>query len=238
MKIEERMLTVKELPLDERPYEKCEKYGPGALSDSELIAVIIRSGKRGERSTDLARRIITMRQEANASVLNSVSIEELKEVPGVGRVKAVQLKCAAELGRRIAMGKGPEKIEACNSGALAEYYGIKMSHLEKENVILLCADGKGRIFDEEVISVGTVNSSLVSPREVFLTALSKKAVNIFLLHNHPSGDPTPSREDILITERVADAGRILGIKLLDHIIIGRCGAYVSLNETGTIKIGA
>ncbi len=227
-------LTVRELPESDRPYEKCQKYGAEALSDSELLAVIIRSGTRGERSVDLSRRILLSCDEnARVSALDKVSLEELMRLNGVGPVKAIQIKCAAELGRRIAADSNRAMIEIYNAKSIADHYRCRMKHLEKETVMLLHADSKGRIFAEECLSVGTVNCSLVSPREIFISALSKRSVYIYLLHNHPSGDPEPSREDIAVTQRVADAGKMLGIKLLDHVIVGGA-SYVSLNESGLI----
>jgi DNA repair protein RadC len=227
-----KCITVKELPVTERPYEKCELYGAEALTDTELLAVILRTGRKGERSTDLARRILMFPDDSgNITSLDHLSIDELKQINGVGRVKAIQIKCAAELGRRIAAGQRREVLNAFDPQSVAGYYRYKIGHLEKETVMLLHADSKGRIFYEERLSVGTVDCSLVSPREIFVSALAKKSVNIFLLHNHPSGDPTPSHEDCLVTERVAEAGKLIGIKLLDHIIIGD-RSYVSFRELG------
>ncbi|MBO7401436.1 MAG: DNA repair protein RadC [Lachnospiraceae bacterium] len=234
MKNESGFLTVRELPAAERPYEKCLQYGAGALSDSELLAVIIRTGTKGERSVDLSRRILlSCDPEARVSALSRVSLEELTQLNGVGSVKAIQIKCAAELGRRIEADDRRKPLDVFNAKSIADHYGFRMKHLDKETVMLLHADAKGRIFAEECLSVGTVNCSLVSPREIFVSALSKRSVYIYLLHNHPSGDPAPSQDDVNVTERVANAGKMLGIKLLDHIIVGS-DSYVSLNETGVI----
>lgn len=234
MKIEQRNMTVRELPISERPYEKCELMGPEALSDSELLAVILKNGTQGESVIDLSRRIIAS-CDAGGSIANLdvFSLSELKEIRGVGRVKAIQIKCAAEFGRRIASAKKRSTLDLRNARSLAEYYRFRMSHLDRETVVLLHADAKGRIFYEEHLSVGTVNCSLLSPREIFVSALKRRSVNIFLLHNHPSGDPEPSKEDFLVTERVAKAGELVGIKLLDHVIIGS-ESYVSFNEMGAL----
>ena len=235
MNSESKCITVKELPVAERPYEKCELYGAGAISDSELVAVILRTGRRGERSVDMARRILLAGdRDGDASSLDLLSLDDLKNIEGVGRVKAIQVKCAAELGRRIAAGNKRKVLDIFDTRSLAEYYCCKMGHLDKETVMVLHADSKGRIFSEEQLSVGTVDCSLVSPREIFISALAKKSVNIFLLHNHPSGDPTPSKDDHIITDRVAKAGKLIGIRLLDHVIIGG-RSYVSFNEMGFLN---
>ncbi len=227
-------LSVKELPLTERPYEKCEEFGVSSLSDAELLAVIIKSGTHGERSVDLARRLlVSLDKDGRLCGLNSCSLEDLRKINGVGRVKAIQLVCAAELGRRLVADNRRNSLDLFNAESVAAYYTPLLSHLQKETVMLLHADGKGRIFAEETISVGTVNSALISPREVFLSALTHKSVNIFLIHNHPSGDPSPSIQDIQVTERIAASGRLLGIDLLDHLVLGNEN-YYSFSEMGQL----
>lgn len=229
---ENTYLSVKELPVSERPYEKCEDSGVSSLSDAELLAVIIKSGRRGERSVDLARRIlVSLDKKGRLSGLSRCTLADLRKINGVGRVKAIQLVCAAELGRRIVADNKRDSLDLYNAQSVADYYSPLLNHLQKETVMLLHADGKGRIFAEETLSVGTVNSALISPREVFLSALLHKSVNIFLIHNHPSGDPTPSLEDFRVTERIAASGRLLGIELLDHIVLGN-GNYTSFSEMG------
>ena len=234
MQKENNYLRVKELPVSERPYEKCEESGASSLSDAELLAVIIKSGRPGERSVDMARRILlSLDKKGRLSGLDSASVEDLRKIEGVGRVKAIQLVCAAELGRRIVADSKRDCLDLYDAKSVADYYSPLLSHLQKETVMLLHADGKGRIFAEERLSVGTVNSALISPREVFLSALLHKSVNIFLIHNHPSGDPTPSFEDYKVTERIAVSGKLLGIELLDHIVLGK-GSYSSFSENGNL----
>ena len=226
MKENHNMLAI---PADERPYEKCWRYGPGALSDAELLAVILRCGSKSENALSLARRILYGSGFDGLAGLCHVALPELVSIPGVGRVKAAQVKCAAELAGRLVKSRSSRTVCFTNPSSIAAFYMEDLRHEEQENVILLMLDTKGALIAEKTISVGTVNSSAVSPREIFLTALANRAVSIVLLHNHPSGDPTPSAEDILLTERVCECGNMLGIRLLDHVVIGD-GRAVSLRE--------
>lgn len=224
--------TVKELPLSERPYEKCEKSGAGTLSDAELLAVIIRTGSLNERSIDVAAGVLKFSSTHPGLIgLNYMTMKELMSVKGIGRVKAVQLLCIAELAKRMAKVTNEEGLKFSNPETVANYYMQDMRHLSYEKVLLIMLDSKNKIIKDITISSGTVNSSLLSPREIFLLALKYESVNIIILHNHPSGDPTPSKEDINITRRMKEAGNLIGIKLMDHIIIGD-NKYISLGEQG------
>ncbi|MDF2820077.1 MAG: hypothetical protein K0R15_518 [Clostridiales bacterium] len=230
----EKKLMMKELPISERPYEKCEKYGATSLSDAELLAVIIRTGSNSLRSTDLAERVLTLSENKRGlSILNYLTINELKKVRGVGKVKAIQLQCVAEIAKRMAKSNAPEKLCVSSPSSLAQHFMSEMRYLTREQLMLVLLDTKNKVIFSKTISMGTVNSSLVSPRELFIEALKNDAVSVAVLHNHPSGDPTPSKEDIAITKRIMEAGSIIGIQLLDHIIIGD-GNYVSLKERGLI----
>ncbi len=230
----QKYYTVKELPLSERPYEKCEKSGPAALSDAELLAVIIRSGARNERAVDVASRVLGHSSGYPGLIgLNHMSMNDLKTIKGIGRVKAIQLLCIAELTKRMAKATNEGRLKMITPEAVAHYYMQDMRHLSRERVLLIMLDSKSKILKDMIISTGTVSSSLLSPREIFLNALKYEAVNVILLHNHPSGDPTPSREDILTTKRMKEAGNLIGIKLMDHIIIGD-NKYISLSEQGYI----
>ena len=150
-------------------------------------------------------------------------------IPGVGTVKAIQLKCIGELSRRMARQKAKERLSFNAPDTIAEYYMEELRHLEQEVLLCMMLDTKNHLLGEKRMFLGTVNASLVSPRELFLEALRYQAVNIILVHNHPSGDPTPSREDVLITQRVHQGGELIGIHLLDHIIIGE-HTYMSFRE--------
>ncbi len=229
MKDQNKRTGIKSIPETERPYEKCWMYGAGALSDAELLAVILRSGSREESSLDLARRILYQTGEKGLSSLYHLSAEQLISVKGIGRVKAVQLKCLAELSRRIARERTSGSVYFRDPDTIAVRYMEDLRHEEQEKVLLLLLDNKQALIAEQYISQGTVNGAMITPREIFCSALSRRAVSIILLHNHPSGDPTPSEQDIALTKRVAESGTMLGIPLLDHIVIGD-GQYVSIRN--------
>ncbi len=228
----QKHLTVKELPSSEKPYEKCLQYGPGYLSDAELLAVIFRTGTRGSTSVELAQQVLA---EGNGNLLNlyDYSIERLLKINGIGKTKAVQLKCIAEISRRIAATKRRRTLCFRNPASIAEYYMESYRHEKKEHFVVCMFDSKCHFLGDSTISIGSVNASLVSPREVFLKALQAEAVYIILLHNHPSGQPEPSREDAYVTERIADCGKMLQIELNDHIIIGD-NNYYSFRENGLL----
>ena len=225
-------IRMKELPVSERPYEKCVRYGPEALSDSELLAVVIRTGSQGEKAVDLADRVLCSLPERHLGGLFHISLAQLQEIRGIGPVKAVQLKCMAEFSKRMVRSRIPVSRLQCNEPEqIAAYYLPQMRYLETEQVLMLVLDGKDAMRGEIVISNGSFNSSMAAPREIFYNAIKNKAVNIILLHNHPSGDPTPSREDMVMTKRVSDIGQMIGITLLDHIVIGD-NRYISFRESG------
>jgi len=219
-----------DLPVDERPYEKCLKYGASSLSDAELLATILRTGAKGEKSIDLARNILQLSKSCNGILgIYHSSIEELMQIKGVGKVKAVQIKCVAELAKRFNKAVRGERLSFGEPKSVAGYYMEEFRHEECERLMLIMLDTKSRLIKDVILSMGTVNASLVSPRELFIEALRAGAVNIILLHNHPSGDCTPSREDIILTKQIRKCGNLLGIKLLDHIIIGD-NIYMSFRE--------
>ena len=225
-------VTIKEMYREERPYEKCEQYGAENLTDAELLAVLLRTGTKGENSLRLAQKILHPETDRGGLVnLLQWTVEQLRQVRGIGKVKAIQIRCLAELARRMAKAEALEGLDFSSPNTIARYYMEDMRHRQKEVMKLLLLNTKAKLIGASDISVGTVNATLVSPRELFLEALKKNAVSIILLHNHPSGDPTPSQEDILLTQRVRKAGDLIGIELLDHIIIGD-NRYISLREKG------
>ncbi len=224
---------MKERPEEEQPYELCEKYGPGVLSDSQLLAVMIRSGSPGETAMDLAGRILYRSGFHGLEGLYHLSMQELREIRGVGRVKSIQLKCIGELARRIwSQRQGARKIFD-DPRSIADHYMEYMRHLDQEIVMLLMLDTRNAFIDDTVISQGTVSASIVSPREVFIKAVAARAVKIALLHNHPSGDPAPSGEDVNVTGQIREAGELLHIQLVDHIIIGD-GVFFSFRQEGLL----
>ena len=202
-------MTAKNLPVSEQPYEKCLKSGAASLSDAELLAVIIRCGTNGSSSTEVAKQVLSKRT-GNLLGLYQMSLKELQEVPGIGKVKAIQLKCIAELSKRIAQTGRQQAVVMQNAFSVADYY------MEQ----LRMFDTKCHLIADSILSIGTVNASLISPREIFLKAFEYHAVHVILVHNHPSGNPLPSRQDIEVTRKIVEGGRLLGIELADHIIIG------------------
>ncbi|MBS6706589.1 MAG: DNA repair protein RadC [Lachnospiraceae bacterium] len=227
-------LQIKDIPSEERPYEKCLARGAAALSDAELLAVILRNGAAGQSCVELAREILRFSPSASGLLgLHHLSVQELMKIRGIGKVKAVQLKCITELSTRIATMRAKESLCFTDPSSIAEYYMERLRHEEQELLICMMFDTKNHLLGDAQISRGTVNSALISPRELFLQALAFHAVHIILVHNHPSGNPEPSQEDIVVTRRVRGAGELIGISLLDHIVIGdHC--YISMFEQGLI----
>ena len=227
-------MNYKKLNKEDLPYEKFERLGPEALSDVELLAIIIRSGTVGINSLEVAQKILKLANEDNKiSGLHNISVEELERIKGIGKVKAIRIKCIVELTRRMTMQTRRTSVCFTDPKTVADYYMEQMRHLEAEQVLLILTDNKNNVMKEIVISKGTVNSSLLSPREIFIEAIRYHAVHILLLHNHPSGDPTPSRKDVEITKIISDSSKLLNIPLVDHIIIGD-NKYISLKEHGLL----
>ena len=226
--------TIKDLPSEEKPYEKFETRGAEALTDAELLAVLLRSGTRGSSSLDLARLLLSP-EISGGGLLNlyHMSTRELMKLPGIGRVKAIQLKCLLELSRRIAKEPFRKELSFDSPKSIADYYMEQMRHEEVEKVLLLLLDTKLHLMEEYLLSKGTVNASLLSTREVFRHALRAGACKIVLLHNHPSGSCNPSMEDLSVTKKIMEAGNLMEIPLLDHLIVGD-GCYLSLKEYGYI----
>lgn len=228
--------TMKKFPEAEKPYEICEAYGPGALSDAQLLSVIMRTGAAGLCALDMSRSILKMLDKDGIAGLYHISCEELRQIKGIGKVKALQLLCVAELSRRIVKSScGLHSERSFDSpGAVAEYFMEDLRHEDQEFVLVLCLDIKNRLISQTYVSKGTADQALISPREVFRYALSRRAFRIILVHNHPSGDPTPSSADICLTERIRDAGNLVGIPLADHIIVGDL-CMVSFAASGDLK---
>ena len=228
--------TIKEIPVTERPYEKCEQRGSASLSDEELLAVLLRTGTRGESALALARHILYHAGETGILGIHQFSMERLMAIKGIGKVKAIQLSCISELAKRLSKATYQEALCFSEPGSIARYYMEDLRHESQEVMKLIMINSKGRLISETEISKGTVNASLITPREIFIEALLRQAVAVVAMHNHPSGDPTPSSEDILLTKRIKEAGSIIGVELLDHIIIGN-NCYVSLREKGILEKG-
>ncbi len=228
-------IIIEKINEEDRPYEKCLRYGAGALSDAELLAVILKTGTKGESALDLAMRVMSqsVRRHGLLGIID-MSVTELRKIKGIGKVKAIQLKCVAELAMRIHTAEREDTVKFDSPEKIADYYMGMLRYETKERLVLIMMDIRGGFIHDSVISIGTVEASLISPREIFIEALKYEAVRIALIHNHPSGDPTPSSEDIEVTRTIAQLGGILGIPLIDHVIIGD-NRYISLKERGVIR---
>ena len=218
---------------DMMPYEVVKEYGAEELDDKELLAVFIRTGTREQNAVEVADRVLNSFPERNLLGLCHIPWKELMKIPGIGEVKAIKLKCLAELARRISKMEARKGLKFDQPGTIWQYYKESLRHEEREKVILIMLDQKLQMLSDAVLSIGTVRESIVSPRELFLLALKEKAVQIMLVHNHPSGDPTPSRADLAITRRVQMLGAMMEIPLTDRLIIG-AKTHCSLRDKGYI----
>lgn len=226
------MKEVQEKGRQELPYERFLRFGAENLTEAELLAIIIRTGTKEKSALHLAGEVLQLAKYPREGLLGlyNVKLEELMRINGIGEVKAVKLKCLAELSRRMSVATASEGISFHTSAQVAEYFMETLRHRVTECVVLVCLDAKGQMIAEKRLSDGSVKMALISPREIFLEALECKAVNILLVHNHPSGDPTPSRADIDLTESVRELGDKMDIPLLDHIVIGD-NRYFSFKES-------
>lgn len=224
--------TIKELPASERPYEKFLSLGASGLSDADLLAIIIKTGTKDKSAVDIAQEMLSGRH-GNLLNLYEMSYDELIQVSGIGQIKAIQLKAVAELSMLISKAKRARSIRMNTPVTIADYYMEQMRHLQQEVVICAYFDVKSRFLGDKFISKGSLSSSVVDISSVMRTALEKNASKIVLLHNHPSGDCTPSKDDIAVTDRLAEGSRIFSIELCDHIIIGD-NEYYSFYENKII----
>ncbi len=223
---------IRDMESSERPVEKVRQYGIQSLSDAELLALILRCGTREFSAVALAQRILNHDEVTKGLVsLNYITLEDITKIKGVGYVKACQLLAVAEISKRMSMAQFKPRLTYNSPSSIADFFMEEYRYRTVESVFVLFLNGKNSIIKWKELSRGTVNSSPVSPRELFLEALKYDSVSVILMHNHPSGDPEPSEQDILITERIKSAGNMLGIELLDHIILGD-KTYFSFSEKG------
>lgn len=221
---------MKELPYDMQPYKKFSLYGPENMSDAELLSIILKSGTKGVSAIELSDMVLNLcPYEKGFTGIYHLGLSELMELPGIGKVKAMEIKCLGEISKRISQRTARKRLKMNNPSSIADYYMESLSHEEQEHVYCMMLDVKNSLLADVLLTKGTINSSVVSSREIFLKALEYHAVSIILVHNHPSGDPTPSNEDLELTYKVKEAGDILGIGLLDHLIIGD-RTYYSIAE--------
>ena len=245
-----RATRIKDLPESERPRERLHKHGPEILKDSELLAIILKSGFKGTTAIQLGEQIL-MALEGDLKRMADYKSKQIEKIKGVGEAKAAQIVAALELGKRLARFHA-ERDKITSPSDVADLMMSKMRYLQKEIVCVLCLDTKGgittkgitgdlnddltwgkKLLSETTVFEGTLNASVFHPREIFRFAIEESANSIVLVHNHPSGDPQPSQEDIRATKQLIEAGNQIGIKVLDHIVIGD-GIFVSLKEEGFI----
>ncbi|MEA2036538.1 MAG: DNA repair protein RadC [Nanoarchaeota archaeon] len=217
-------MRIKDISKANRPRERLEKNGVHVLSDPELLAIIFKTGNKQENAIEMSDRLIT---KYGLNKLNELSLKELQEIKGIGPAKAMQIKVLFEFNKRHNLSQKYGK--SIKSAKDVFEYSFQRLLNDKEYFMVLHLDSKNRVIKDETVSTGTLNNSLVHPREIFKSAIKENANSVILVHNHPSGDPTPSSEDKEITERLFDAGELLDIKVLDHVIIGK-GEYFSFKE--------
>ncbi|MBE5945885.1 MAG: DNA repair protein RadC [Lachnospiraceae bacterium] len=225
---------IKDIAYCERPYEKALHQDIKVLTDAELLAVILRSGTKDTSSIDLANKLLNAHITHKGLLgINHLRREDLVSIKGIGQTKATQILAIGEISYRINKMRAKENISFFSPESIAEYYMEECKFLTKERTYLMMFSTRQMLIKEVLLSQGTINQSLISPRDVFLEALKYEAVYIVLIHNHPSGNPEPSDADINITKRIKEAGRLIDIHLSDHIIVGN-GTYVSMLERGII----
>lgn len=224
-------LTIKELPADERPREKMKERGAQALGNSELLAILLRTGTAAESALRLAENLLD--REGGLAGLGHATIEEVEQVRGIGEAKAVTLLAALELGRRLASLAPLDRTAVRSPEDIAALLLPRFRYESRESFVAVLLSTKNHVLKTPVISVGSLNASIVHPRELFREAINASAAAVIVAHNHPSGDPTPSPEDITLTRKLVEAGNILDIPVLDHVVLGD-GKYVSFKEKGIL----
>ncbi|KRE36708.1 RadC family protein [Paenibacillus sp. Soil724D2] len=222
-------LMLREVPQEERPRERMLQYGAGALSHAELLAILLRTGTVSESALRLAGRILS--ESGGLRSLVDMSKDQLTQIKGIGNAKALQIQAGIELGRRLAKSTFAERVTIRSPKDIADLVSEDLRYLQKEHFVCLFLNTKNHLLAQETLSMGSLNASIVHPREVFRAAIKRSSASIICVHNHPSGDPTPSPEDIQLTHRLMEAGTIIGIEVLDHVIIGD-QRFISLKEQG------
>ena len=218
---------IRDMPESERPRERLDRYGAGALSTAELLAILLRVGRPGENVVNVATRLLALHRGLGG--LARASSSELQEVKGVGPAKVTQIKAAFELGRRLLVESPEERPQIRSPADAANLVMLEMSLLEQEHLRLLLLDTKNRVVEMPTVYIGNLNTSVIRIGELFRHALRANCAGMIVVHNHPSGDPTPSPEDVRVTERIVEAGELMGVDILDHLIIGG-QRFVSLKE--------
>lgn len=222
-------LMIRDFPQDERPRERFIQNGPESLSNHELLALMLRTGTKEESVLQLSNRLLTHFE--GLRLLKDATLDEMTSIKGIGMAKAIQVLAAVEIGRRISSLSYDDRFVIRSPEDGAKYVMNDMRFLSQEHFVCLYLNTKNQVLHKQTIFIGSLNASIVHPREVFKEAFRRSAASIICIHNHPSGDPAPSREDIEVTKRLAECGKIIGIDVLDHLIIGE-NKYVSLKEKG------
>ncbi|MCS7458727.1 DNA repair protein RadC [Paenibacillus doosanensis] len=222
-------LTLRDVPNEERPRERMMQYGAQALSNAELLAILLRTGTVQESAVHLAQRLLS--QAGGLRNLVDMSLQQLTEIKGIGEAKGLQVQAGIELGRRLARSGMTETVTVRSPEDVSGLMMEEMRYLQKEHFVCLFLNTKNHVIGQETLSMGSLNASIVHPREVFRAAIKRSSASIICVHNHPSGDPTPSSEDVQMTQRLVEAGDIVGIDVLDHVVIGD-RRYISLKEQG------
>ena len=228
-------LKIREMPQDQRPREKLLVHGVSALSDPELIAILLRTGLRGANAVEVGRQLLEKYKSLTG--ISRCSVKELREIPGIGQTKALELVAAFGLGQRLAH-ETLSKQKLDSPELVSELVGQEMRRLRTESLRVILLDTRYRLLHIEEVSVGSLNESIAHPREIFRPAITYSAYAVIVVHNHPSGDASPSQTDHSVTRRLAEAAELLQIKLLDHIIIGAPSegnpGYFSFKEAGVL----
>lgn len=223
--------TVRDLPRQERPRERLQKFGPEALSAQELLALVIGRGIPKKSVMSIAQELLV--RFGNVRAISHATIEELSQIKGIGLAKAAQLKACFELGKREELEPELKNFNIKDPESVVKAIRASIKDKAKEHFKLILLNPRNKIIGISTISIGTLNASLVHPREVFKDAIMHSAASVVLAHNHPSGDPEPSEDDLTITKRLIEAGKILGIEVMDHIIIAKNG-FFSFKEKGLV----
>lgn len=226
-----RKPSLKDLPEDERPRERLVAKGAQGLSDAELLAILLRSGNANESAVELSRRLLTVFGDFRQ--MGNMTVDELRKVKGIGLAKAAEIKAAMEIAKRYAALEARVGPQFSDSGAVYRYFRARLCDEKTEQFWLVMLDSKNRVIGEKMISQGSLTSSLVHPREAFKAAIRESAAAVIFVHNHPSGDPAPSGDDGELTSRLVKTGELVGIRVLDHVIIGEKTFY-SFAEKGRL----
>lgn len=216
-------MNMKELPSLERPYEKLELYGEEKLTDTELLSIIIKSGAKEETALQVAQKVLLLGSKEgynNLTFLQELSLQQLIKIKGIGKIKAIQLKAVGEIAKRISKPICNERVVLKSTNDVAELLMQEMRNEKREIAKLLILNNKNVLLKMKDISFGGTNFAMISPKEILVDVIKMQADRIILVHNHPSGDPTPSKQDYILTKRIIDAADLFNIELMDHIVIG------------------